>query len=178
MYDKYNKILYRIAWKYCFDKDQALDLVQDVFIKVYKSIDKYQGDASFRTWLSRVATNHCIDHIRKKSNQMHPVSLSQDGLRDEILTGMFVAAGQDPSDEQQLEEFKTRLAEAMSGLSEKHREVFSLYAIREFSYKEIADQIGCSVGTVMSRLFYARKHLQDALSDLAGTQGNSKQSDE
>ncbi|MFC1587019.1 RNA polymerase sigma factor [Planctomycetota bacterium] len=165
LYTRHRQRVYYIAWKYTQDPDKAMDLVQDVFVKVFKSLDKFHAEAAFSTWLTRVATNCCIDYVRKHKNMARQGSLSEDFLNEEVLTGLYIACGEDPSNTHLRSELKAEVHKAIAGLSPKHKEVFVLYALKEYSYKDISTIVGCSEGTVMSRLFYARKYLQTALGD-------------
>ena len=103
--------------------------------------------------------NPYAKHLKKQ------VSLNEELLHEEILTGLYIACGPDPAEELQATEIHEKINTAIAGLSQKHKEVFVLYALKEYSYKEIAEMIGDSIGTVMSRLYYARKYLQEALRD-------------
>lgn len=167
IYETYRQKVYWIAFKFTFHKETALDLTQDVFVKLYKNLHLYRGDAGFGPWLKRIAVNVCIDHLRRMRSQGVQASLSDDALSDEVLTGAHIEDGGDPADPVANRELAGKVMQAVEGLSVKHKEVFLLAALKEMSYNEMAEVIGCSVGTVMSRLFYARKYLQEALaSDL------------
>ena len=110
-----------------------------------------------------MTTNHCIDYIRKTRNLSKQASLSAEYLNEEILTGLYIACGEQAGAATQRSELRDKVNAAIAQLSDIHREVFILFALKEMSYKDIAEVVGCSTGTVMSRLFYARKYLQDAL---------------
>jgi RNA polymerase sigma-70 factor (ECF subfamily) len=158
LFERYRERVYRIAYGWCFDSQTALDLVQDVFVKVYRSLGMFREEASFWTWLCRIAINRCLDFVRKKERTKEmPVEDPQEYVR---------AAGEpgaDPVGELELRELKGALTGAIDALSPEARSAFILRFFDNLSYKEIAAALDCSIGTVMSRLFYARQKLRDLL---------------
>ncbi len=160
LFERYRERVYRIAYGWCFDSQTALDLVQDVFVKVYRSLDRFREEASFWTWLCRIAINRCLDFVRKKERTKEmPVEDPQEYYRaaDE--------AAESPVEELELSELKGALTGAIDSLSPEARSAFILRFFDNLSYKEIAAALDCSIGTVMSRLFYARQKLRDLLKD-------------
>jgi len=160
LFERYRERVYRIAYGWCFDSQTALDLVQDVFVKVYRSLGMFRKEASFWTWLCRIAINRCLDFVRKKERTKEmPVEDPQEYARatDEPRA--------DPLGELELSELKGALTGAIDALSPEARSAFILRFFDNLSYKEIAAALDCSIGTVMSRLFYARQKLKDLLGD-------------
>ena len=165
---KYRERIYRICYRMVFNKDDALDLTQDVFVKVLRSIDTFKKESRFYTWLCRIAVNAAIDFLRKKVRRQK-VSFDEVVFDESKLAGVRSLASPTPFRQVGLKEMGRAVARAVNSLSEAHRAVFSLFAVEEFSYREIAEMVGCPEGTVMSRLFYARRKLQEALREYVET---------
>jgi RNA polymerase sigma-70 factor (ECF subfamily) len=162
LFEKYREKVYRIAYRFVRNKEDALEVAQDVFLRVYTGIKGFKTDSKFFTWLYRISANRAIDFTRqKKSRGVHEAEGAVLDGAGRPLPGRGEAP--DPSSQAEGRELEEKLAEAVDGLSAKHRAVFLLHAAENLSYKEIAQTIGCSIGTVMSRLFYARRKLQEAL---------------
>lgn len=160
LFNRYRERVYRIAYGWCYDAQTALDLVQDVFVKAFRSLDRFRRESSIWTWLCRITINRCLDFVRKKERSKEiPVEAPQDVAANG--QGAYI----DPSAEAELGELKAALAGAIDGLSPEARSAFTLRFFDELSYKEIADTLDCSIGTVMSRLFYARQRLRELLKD-------------
>jgi len=154
---------YRAAMKLAGNREDALDAVQEAFIKAYKNLRDFRGECKFRTWLLRIVANTCFDIRRKKKRQ--PKLQFDDDLSEGSVEASerSRASGESPVDAAQRRELETKLAESLEKLSPKHREVFMLFISEGMSYEEIAKDLGISPGTVMSRLFYARQKLRSAL---------------
>ncbi len=170
LFNKYRKRLFGVVWRILRDEDSALDIVQDAFVKAYECMDKLRGEGSFYPWIKRIAVNQAIDrlrHIRRGVEVGFDEALYGDGAgadqRKTMVRPSDRALQNDPERRAQLSEFSSALEEALGQLSETHRTVFLLHAVEDMSYREIADVMGCQMGTVMSRLFYARKKLQELL---------------
>ena len=141
-------------------------MTQDAFVKVHRYLGRFQGTSSFYTWLYRIVINLCIDHVRKTSRTSstdYDDSMNHRAGLD-ISIGRFTGAvTRSPSDELKRKELGGELIKALDSLSEKHRQVLVLREIEGMSYKDMADVLGVSVGTVMSRLHHARQNMQSAL---------------
>lgn len=159
LFERYRERVYRIAYGWCFDSQTALDLVQDVFVKVYRSLDRFRKEASFWTWLCRIAINRCLDFVRKKERT------KETPVEDPQELSQAANGSESPVDELELSELKGALTGAIDALSPEARSAFILRFFDNLSYKEIAAALDCSIGTVMSRLFYARQKLRDLLKD-------------
>ena len=145
----------------------AWDLAQDAFIKAWKALPKFENRSKFSTWLFRISHNVVYDKMRKKKIQ------SEGELDDQLLDAnridMTAATApriiQRPDQAMVGNELKERISDALNKLSPEHRETVILREVQGMDYKEIAEIMDSSIGTVMSRLFYARKKLQSLLSN-------------
>ena len=160
---KYQRRLYAIVYNLTSNKEDAADITQDVFIKAYKSINSFQGNSSFYTWLYRIAMNTTISFIRK--NRKKPiVSLEKwedSNAQDVILSHVQT---KDVGDKATLlKELQEKLNESLQKLSVIHRTVIVLFEIEGLSHKEIAQILHCTEGTVRSRLHYAKEQLKLSL---------------
>jgi len=162
LFVKYRERIYRICYRVVFNRDDALDLTQDVFLKALRAIETFKKESSFYTWLCQIAVNASIDFLRRKGRGPK-VSFDEIVFDEAKIADIKSLTSSTPVKQLELKEMGRLVGHALRGLSEDHRAVFSLFAMNEFSYREIADIMGCPEGTVMSRLFYARKKLRDAL---------------
>ena len=155
--NRYKTRLTRLAWSVVRNEDDAMDIVQDSFIKVYRKLHSFRGASKLYTWLYRIVMNHAIDYVRKRPNAtIIPV--------DEMLREPPEKDKSNRPDYHLLnEELHQKIFEAVDKLPEKQKRVVLLREVEDLSYNEIADVLGCSVGTVMSRLFYAREKLRTLL---------------
>ena len=161
---KYRERLYSVVYNITGNREDTADLVQDSFIKAYRAIHNFAGDASFFTWLYRITINASYGHIRKNRLRRF-FSLDKVDEEDhpsaEVLAALTDRKGADR--DAFVNELQEKLNEAMQKLSIKHRTVVSLFEIDGLSHQEIAEVMGCSVGTVRSRLHYAKQLLQAEL---------------
>jgi RNA polymerase sigma-70 factor (ECF subfamily) len=162
LYDKYKEKVYRIAYRYTRDKEKSLDLCQETFIKAFQSLNRFRFHSSFYTWLFRIAYNTCIDHLRSTGKGKFG-ELNDDILDQEALPNMNRSVEPRPDAQAQASELRERLDQALEALPDAQRSVFVLHVMEHLQYKEIAEVMDCSIGTVMSRLFYARRRLQGLL---------------
>ncbi len=156
--------IYMIANHILRNNDDALDVTQDTFLRAWKGLVRFDGSASLGSWLSRIASNASIDLIRRR--QSHPQT-EFEAVPMAIDTASRTTPSQPkkPGDSLDQADMRERFEAALGTLSPEHRAVIVLKEIEDLSYQEIADSVGCSIGTVMSRLFYARKKLQNELRD-------------
>ena len=143
----------------------ANDLAQDTFIKAFHALKSFKGGSSFYTWLYRIAVNRTINFLKQRRHRTH---LSLDNLdanakNDPDLVA-FVSE-KTPRREVSLTELQEKLNEAMQQLSESHRLVVTLHDVQGLPHEKIAEILDCNVGTVRSRLFYARQQLQGFISE-------------
>jgi RNA polymerase sigma-70 factor, ECF subfamily len=167
---RYRSRAFAMIYNMVRNEQDAWDLAQDGFLKAWKSIGRFRGQSSFFTWLYRILMNVTIDWTRKKHIGSGTEFDDAHGLRD-IEPGATTAPRSELAPAARLsdKEIRERIDAAITRLTPEHRQVIVLREIEGFDYQEIADAVGCSLGTVMSRLFYARKKLQSMLKDVYET---------
>ena len=161
---KYRERVYGIVYNMTSNREDAADLTQDAFIKAFQSIQRFGGQSSFFTWLYRIAVNSTLSHLRKARLRSF-FSLERIDS-DEPVSREIVAALTDKTGAERdtyVRELQEKLNDAMHKLSIKHRTVVTLFEIDGLSHQEIAEVMNCSVGTVRSRLHYAKQLLQAEL---------------
>jgi RNA polymerase sigma-70 factor (ECF subfamily) len=164
---KYRGKVYAMIYNMVHNEQDAWDLAQDGFLKAWKSIGRFRGQSAFYTWLYRIMMNVTIDWVRRKQVSGDSEFDEELGLK-EVEAGASTVPHADPLPFQKMEreEIRKRINEAVEKLSPEHRAVILMREIDGMQYEEIAGALDCSIGTVMSRLFYARKKLQGTLRDL------------
>jgi RNA polymerase sigma-70 factor, ECF subfamily len=150
------------------NEQDAWDLAQDSFVKAWKSIARFRGQSSFYTWIYRIVMNVTIDWLRKKQVKGAGAEFDDAIQLKEIDPASRTVPHAEPLPHERMEheEIHNRIERAIAQLSPEHRAVILMKEIENMQYHEIAESLGCSIGTVMSRLFYARKKLQDLLRDV------------
>jgi RNA polymerase sigma-70 factor (ECF subfamily) len=164
---RYRQRVYAMIYNMVHNEHDAWDLAQDSFVKVWKSIARFRGQSSFYTWVYRIVMNVTIDWLRKK--QIHGGTEFDDriGLHDiEPASSTVPKAELLPAKKLEQAEIRGRINDAIERLSPEHRAVIVMREIDGLQYEEIAEAMECSIGTVMSRLFYARKRMQGMLKDV------------
>jgi RNA polymerase sigma-70 factor (ECF subfamily) len=148
------------------NEQDAVDLSQDTFIKGWRAMRSFQRNSSFYTWLYRIATNLCIDFVRKRERR--PTVAFEEAIDPETDVNVEIPASKQasPPEEARRRELREQIDAALLELSPEHRAVVQLREFEGLEYSEIARAVGCSIGTVMSRLHYARKNLQKILSEV------------
>ena len=170
LFEAYHKRIQILAYEILKSREDAEDVVQEAFVKVYLALPKYRGQAAFYTWLFRIVYNMCIDYKRRLARRGgEQLELMEDSLNSSEVSSSYegvVGSAQlpDPLTRMEHQQELARVQRALGRLSDEHRAVITLREIDGLSYDEIADVVGVSRGTVMSRLFYARKALDAALS--------------
>jgi RNA polymerase sigma-70 factor (ECF subfamily) len=166
--ERHQRRAFAIALALVRDENDARELVQDAFLRVYKGLNSFQGGSSFFTWLYRIITNLSIDLIRKPGRQLVDIDESRfesdEGAEAEFPL-LSRVDGSDPADVVRRREIAARLQVALDALPPYHRGVIVMREIEGLSYEEMAQAMGVSKGTIMSRLFHARQKLQKALAD-------------
>jgi RNA polymerase sigma-70 factor, ECF subfamily len=168
IFDKYHKKVYRIAYGVVRQREEALDIVQEVFIKLFHSIKNFKGRSHFYTYLYRMVMNTAIDHARKTGKQTIS-SLDQEGSfqpSDDLEKG--------PERILLQKELEERVKLAMDKLPAEQRAALIFRDVEGLSYREMAEAMGCSIGTVMSRLHYGRKRIQELLEDYVEMRSQSR----
>jgi len=161
---KYRERVYGIVYNMTSNREDAADLTQDAFIKAFQSIHRFGGQSSFFTWLYRIAVNSTLSHLRK--SRLRSFFSLERVDSDEPVSREIVAALTDKTGVDRdtfVRELQEKLNDAMQKLSTKHRTVVTLFEIDGLSHQDIAEVMNCSVGTVRSRLHYAKQLLQAEL---------------
>jgi RNA polymerase sigma-70 factor (ECF subfamily) len=161
LFRRYRLVAYRVAYRLLGREADALDAVQDGFIKALTNLDRFRGHSSFKTWLLRIISNAALDIGRKRKREARipqaPAEMTPDGFGPSTLP---------PADTELVRaDLRRKIDEALARLPETQRETFVLHVDGGLSYREVAEALGISIGTVMSRLFYARQKLKAILSD-------------
>ncbi len=165
----YRSRIYNTAYGIVQDTEDAKDITQEVFLKIFEKMETFKGEARFSTWIYRITVNTCIDMLRKKkpgAQVMWQEELDYDPRLADNASGVSRPAS--PFEATYQTELKKKIKEAFLKLSPEHRTALVLREIEGLSYQEIADSLECSVGTVMSRLHYARKRMQKLLAPVWG----------
>lgn len=166
---RYQSRIYALIYNMTSSREDTEDLVQDVFVKAYRSLGWFKGDASFYTWVYRIAVNRTINFLkRRKRLSTGKMSLDDMDLAIERDADYVeLSSRESPFRDMTITELQERLNKALQTLSEKHRTVVVLHDIQGVPHDEIGKMLGCSAGTVRSRLFYARQQLQKELAEFA-----------
>ena len=159
--------IYARAYSMMRNEEEAVDLSQEAWVKAWQRLVQFQGDSSFATWLTRITINLCLDQLRKRKRQRAESIEEMDEEFGGVERQMEIVVT-NPTERLERGELRARIDEAMKKLSHEHRTVLVLCEFEEMEYKEIAKTMECSIGTVMSRLFYARRKLASLLQDLKG----------
>jgi RNA polymerase sigma-70 factor, ECF subfamily len=157
--------IYARAYSMMRNEDEALDLSQEAWVKGWQRLAQFQGDSSFVTWMTRIVINLCLDQLRKQKRQR---AESIEMLEEEAggVERYMPTTTPNPTEGLERTELRKRIDRALGQLSPEHRAVLVLHEFEELEYKEIAKRMGCSIGTVMSRLFYARRRMASLLASL------------
>ena len=153
------------AYSMMRNEEEAVDLSQEAWVKGWQRLRQFQGESSFGTWMTRIVINLCLDQLRKQKRQRSESIEAMDEESGGVERQMPVVTV-NPTAGLERAELRQRIDRALGQLSHEHRTVLVLHEFEEMEYKEIARTMGCSIGTVMSRLFYARRKLAVLLADL------------
>ncbi len=166
---RYQRKVYAVALGIVKDPDLAWDVSQEAFVRVHAHLDEFKGESAFSTWVFRIVTHLGIDHVRReRASRKEDV----DEVREADLEGagegiLSTGLGSNPLANVVRKELLGRIRTALDALPEKHRTILVLREVEGLSYEELAARLGIHKGTVMSRLFHARKKMQAALRDYA-----------
>jgi RNA polymerase sigma-70 factor (ECF subfamily) len=162
LFRRYRQPAYRVAFRLLGHEADALDAVQEGFVKALTHLQSFQGRSSFKTWLLRVVSNAALDlgrqRGRREAHHLEPL-VDGESFQPQLMTPDAASEGLDRAD------LRTVLDRALATLSEVQRQTFVLHADAGLSYREVAEALDISIGTVMSRLFYARQKLRAILND-------------
>lgn len=159
----HQKKVYNLCLRMSANPDDALDLSQEAFIKAWRSIGQYQFEASFSTWLFRLTSNVCIDHLRRKKRRQETSLTESFEGSDEAEEFSLPDTAPLPEEQAIANETKLALAQAMERLGPEHREILQLRVVEDLPYEQIAEILDIRVGTVKSRLARARLSLRKIL---------------
>ncbi len=162
---RYQQRIYATIYHMTGNHEDANDLAQDAFIKAYQALKSFKGGSSFYTWLYRIAINKTINFLKQRKNKHH-FSLNDLDFNTENNPDLVaLISHKTPHRDAGLSELQKKLNEALLKLSEPHRMVVVLHDVQGVSHEEIAETMNCNIGTVRSRLFYARQQLQAHLAE-------------
>jgi RNA polymerase sigma-70 factor (ECF subfamily) len=157
--------IYARAFSILRNEDEAMDLSQEAWVKGWQRLKQFQHNSSFTTWMTRICINLCLDYFRKKQRQqtdsLDQMEEESGGVERRLPVEEF-----NPTETMEREELRKEIDLSMEKLSYEHRTVLVLHEFERMEYKEIAKAMHCSIGTVMSRLFYARRRLAKLLISL------------
>jgi RNA polymerase sigma-70 factor (ECF subfamily) len=163
--------VFRLVVSMLRDEHSARDVCQEIWLTVWKNLGTFRGDAKFSTWLHPIATRRAIDHLRSRKrwfSRFIPFASDTDndgGNADRVAAAPEAVEPDDPRQQIERGESNARFEQAIASLPPKHRAVLALREIQHLSYDEIAANLGIARGTVMSRLFHARRHLAQKLGE-------------
>jgi len=162
---RYQERIYATIYHMTSNHEDANDLAQDSFIKAYQALKSFKGGSSFYTWLYRIAVNKTINFLKQRKNRVH-MSLNDLDFNTENNPDLVaLISDKTPRRDAGLNELQEKLNAALLKLSEPHRLVVVLHDVQGQSHEEIAEIMDCNIGTVRSRLFYARQQMQSELAD-------------
>ena len=160
--------VFAVAFHFLRNREEAWDIAQEAFIKAHRALKRFRGDAQFKTWLLRITANQCKDYLKKRRVQ----TVEYDDRREAADPA---SSGQRPDEALAAEELGDAIRIAVDALPVKHRTVFILREFEGLSYEQMAEVIGCNIGTVMSRLHHARKKLQNHLIRMGVVEGKNNE---
>ena len=162
VFEEFRPLLHRIAFR-LVGADECDDVVMDTYLKVWRAVPRFRGSGGVKTWLCRATRNCALDHLRRRQREQGRMAM-EDGEEDTPLIDR-VADGRTPEPDRKadLNDLKDVLAVALKQLGEEHRTTLILRDVDGLSYREVAAATGVSMGTVMSRLFYARRQVRKIL---------------
>jgi len=150
--------VYARAFSMIRNEEDAIDLSQEAWVKAWQRLKQFQGDSSFLTWMTRIVINLCLDKLRKQKREraesIESLEEESGGVERQMPTVTI-----NPTERLERSELRQRIDKALGQLSYEHRTVLILHEFEDLEYKEIAKRMQCSIGTVMSRLFYARRKM-------------------
>lgn len=168
--ERYQRKVYGVALGMMRNKEDARDVAQEAFVKVYRYVEFFKGDASFSTWLYRITTNICIDILRKRGTTkgLTHIEFDEAVKRDTAeaqIGALGSMLGTNPQKSALRKELADKINEAMAQIPETHRQILLLREVEGMSYDDLSKTLNIPKGTVMSRLFHARLKMQNILND-------------
>jgi RNA polymerase sigma-70 factor (ECF subfamily) len=162
---RYQERIYATVYHMTSNHEDANDLAQESFIKAFQALSSFKGGSSFYTWLYRIAVNKTINFLKQRKNRLHMSLNDLDFNAEHDPDLMALISHKTPQRDAGLSELQEKLNAALMKLSEPHRIVVVLHDVQGQSHEDIAKVMDCNIGTVRSRLFYARQQLQSELAD-------------
>jgi RNA polymerase sigma-70 factor (ECF subfamily) len=162
---RYQERIYATVYHMTSNHEDANDLAQESFVKAYQALKSFKGGSSFYTWLYRIAVNKTINFLKQRKNRQHMSLNDLDFNAEHDPDLVALISDKTPRREAGLSELQEKLNEALLKLSEHHRMAVVLHDVQGLSHEEIAKIMHCNIGTVRSRLFYARQQLQALMAD-------------
>ena len=162
---RYQERIYATLYHMTANHEDANDLAQEAFIKAFRALRSFKGGSSFYTWVYRIAVNKTINFLKQRRSRVHMSLNDLDFNAEHDPDLVALVSDKTPRREATLTELQEKLNTAMQKLSEPHRLVVTLHDVQGLSHEEVAKIMDCNIGTVRSRLFYARQQLQAYLSD-------------
>ena len=162
---QYQNKIYKLAYRYMGNEEDAYDMAQEVFIKAFRSLHTFEGTSSFSTWIYRVASNVCLDELRRRKRKIVPISLDEALATKDGDTIEIEIADKSPTPDilYEKKEFSLSIQEVLDEMKAEQKSVIILRDLMELSYEEIAEVEKCSLGTVKSRISRARNVLKEKL---------------
>jgi RNA polymerase sigma-70 factor (ECF subfamily) len=157
--------IYARAFSMMRNEDEAVDLSQEAWVKSWQRLKQFQGESSFGTWMTRIVINLCLDQLRRRKRQ-RTESIEEMSEESGGVERQMPVVTVNPTERLERGELRKKIDQALAQLSYEHRTVLVLHEFEEMEYKEIAKTMACSIGTVMSRLFYARRKMAVLLANL------------
>src|SRR5712672_456775 len=162
---RYQERIYATIYHMTSNHEDANDLAQETFIKAYQALKSFKGGSSFYTWVYRIAVNKTINFLKQRKNRVHMSLNDLDFNAEHDPDLVALVSDKTPRRDAGMAELQEKLNEALQKLSDSHRLVVTLHDVQGMSHEEIAKIMDCNIGTVRSRLFYARQQMQAYLSD-------------
>jgi RNA polymerase sigma-70 factor, ECF subfamily len=177
---RHQRKVYAVALGIVKDRDLAWDVAQEAFVRVHAHLADFKGDSSFSTWVLRIGSHLAIDAVRKERTASKDAI---DDVQEADLSGggegiLSTSLGNDPQQNALRRELAGKMTEALAQLPEKHRTILVLREVEGLSYEELAERLDIHKGTVMSRLFHARKKMQALLRGYVGRRSQARESEE
>lgn len=161
----YEKAIYNLCLRMCGNSDDAMDLAQETFLKAWRNLGAFRGDAAFSTWLYRLCSNVCIDHLRREGKRkVIPLHTEDDDGEERTIDVADPAPG--PQERLEAADQRQQVADALQSLEPEYREALTLRVIHDMSYADIADVLQVREGTVKSRIARAREKMRQAMEKL------------
>lgn len=161
----YQRQVINLAYGMLSDTEDATDAAQEVFIKVYRNIDRFEGKSSLSTWIYRITSNVCKDFLRKRTRTIQSVSIYESSEDDDDRPMEIKDSSPTPQEHMEITETQREVRKALDELPEEYKSVIVMYDLEGLSYDEISNVLQCPVGTIKSRLNRARKALKKNLSE-------------